>query len=193
MREARPAHAGHHFISLDISGDDLHGLAKEAGGHRIQRVPPNEKRGRVHTSTVTVAIIDPGSANAREATDSRADSDFQIEWFHGTGKGGQHRNKHANCCRLIHLPTGIVQTATGRTRPSNLREAREALIARLDALKSSSIGQAVNERRSGQIGTGMRGDKRRTYRFQDDGVVDHETGKSASCRKIMAGNLHLLW
>src|SRR5687768_9355475 len=109
---------GYHAISYEVEGN-LVGLENEAGGHRIQEVSPTEKRGRVHTSTITVAILDH-DATTNDIYSKRADDDFKIEWFSGTGKGGQHRNRHMNSCRLIHLPTGLKQERQGRHRESNL-------------------------------------------------------------------------
>ena len=163
------------------------------GGHRIQRIPSTEKRGRVHTSTVTVAVIDPNT-QIDSSYSKRDQTDFRIEWFNGTTKaGGQHHQKNATCCRIIHIPTGITQTSQGRSRKANEEEAKSKILEIL-LKKSSGINSlATNESRSKQIGSGMRGDKRRTYRFQDDKVSDHETNKEVSCREIMKGKIDLLW
>lgn len=160
----------------------------ESGGHRIQRIPPTERKGRVHTSTVTVAIIDPTIP-----TFDIKDSDFKIEWFSGTGAGGQHRNKHQNSCRVIHLPTGKVATAQCRSRVNSEDQARSALLDLLanDARYKHAINLARN--RKDQVGSGMRGDKIRTYRFQDDVVKDHRTEKTASVKQVLKGNFDLLW
>ena len=119
--------------------------------------------------------------------------DFKVEWFSGTGKGGQHRNKHQNCCRVTHLPSGLVQTATGRERTSNLRSAMEQINQRLDAQAAGASLAKENTKRRSQVGSGMRGDKRRTYRFRDDHVTDHQTGRSARCTEVMRGRFDLLW
>lgn len=123
----------------------------------------------------------------------RYDNEFSISFFSGTGKGGQHRNKHQNCVRMTHVPTGITQTAVSRSKEANLQEARARLDEILDANEAERAHQAVNATRANQVGSGQRGDKRRTYRFQDDRVVDHETGKSARCSAVMKGQLELLW
>jgi peptide chain release factor 1 len=171
-----------------VSGADLTGLGNEAGGHRIQRVPPTERKGRVHTSTVTVAVIIPGQAKAEVR-----DDDFRIEWYSGSGAGGQHRNKHQNSCRVTHIPTGVVRKAETRHRESSYRDAMAALAKALqdEALK---VGHAkTNTVRRDQVGSGMRGDKRRTYRFQDDAVVDHITGRRSTCSKVLRGQMNELW
>jgi peptide chain release factor 1 len=176
-------------MSIEVIGDDLTELNKESGGHRIQRVPPTERKGRVHTSTVTVAVIDPQTVI--EVTFN--DRDFKIEWYSGTGCGGQNRNKVMSSCRLTHLPTGIVATAQTRSRENSLKEAKETLLARLQDAANTQAHNETACARKAQIGSGMRADKRRTYRFQDDTVKDDVTGISTSASKVMQGNFHLLW
>lgn len=127
------------------------------------------------------------------AKSSRDKAAFKVEWFSGTGCGGQHRNKHQNCCRIRHLPTGLVQQALGRERDANLREATEAINKKLDQLEVSGALHDLNKNRKAQVGSGMRGDKRRTYRFQENNVYDSVTGKEARCKEVMKGNFQLLW
>lgn len=175
-------------LYFEVSGKDVRGFDNEAGGHRIQRVPPTERKGRVHTSTVTVAVL-----REQESNYEISDSDLHIEWYSGSGAGGQHRNKHQNSCRLTHKPTGIVKTAQTRSRDNSYAEARSALIQEIERIRKADEDNRLNSTRRTQIGSGMRGDKRRTYRFQDDQVVDHVTGKKARCNKVMNGNFDLLW
>ena len=171
-----------------VEGTDLSGLENECGGHRIQRVPPTERKGRVHTSTVTVAIIDESTPKIKVS-----DADLKIEWYSGTGAGGQHRNKHQNSCRITHIPSGILATAQCRSRQNSLDLARKTVEERLDNLVKTSYNNSIASDRKQQVGSGMRGDKIRTYRFQDDVVKDHLTDKSASVKKVLAGNFDLLW
>jgi len=151
-------------------------------------VPPTERKGRVHTSTVTVAVIDPAIKEVE-----LKDSDFKIEWYSGTGAGGQHRNKHQNSCRITHLPTGRVSTAQCRSRVNSLDEAKSSLIEQLKREEYRSLKVTLDTERKNQVGSGMRGDKIRTYRFQDDTVKDHVTEKSANLKQVMRGNFDLLW
>ncbi len=174
---------------MEIQGTDLSGLENEAGGHRIQRVPPTERKGRVHTSTVTVAII----ADNAVTVSAIPEVDLKIEWYSGTGAGGQHRNKHQNSCRITHIPTGIVVTSQQRSRQNSLTLAMADVTARVQQLTQQTIDGDIASNRKQQVGSGMRGDKIRTYRFQDDVVKDHLTNKSASLRKVLAGNFSLLW
>lgn len=150
---------------------------------------PYNERNRVHTSTVTVAVLEAGASTELLLNED----ELQIQWYSGTGAGGQHRNKHQNSCRLKHTPTGIVVTAQCRSRQNSLEQAKAELLSRLKSQTQSNQAQAHNQLRKGQVGSGMRGDKIRTYRFQDDKVVDHKTGKSALCSKVMKGNFDLLW
>lgn len=85
------AASGFNIVCLSVAGKDLSGFQNEAGGHRIQRVPPNERRGRVHTSTVTVAVTSGSEIDGRDPLLQRAEADFRVEWFSGSGAGGQHR------------------------------------------------------------------------------------------------------
>lgn len=191
MRE-RPALTGYHEVALEVVSPDLAALFAEAGGHRIQRVPPTERRGRVHTSTVTVAVLG-SDAEIDQLLFRREPADFRIEYFSGTGAGGQHRNKHQNSVRLVHIPTGLKQERQSRGREANLTDAKSAIVAELDNLVAAARNAATAADRRTQVGSGMRGDKIRTYRFQDDAVVDHRTGKSARASLVMRGQFELLW
>jgi protein subunit release factor A len=176
--------------SLEVEGVDLSGLDNEPGGHRIQRVPPTERKGRVHTSTVTVAVIDRIEESRSSAI---LDRDLRIEWYSGTGAGGQHRNKHQNSCRITHIPSGEVATAQCRSRQNSLDSAMADIQQRIDNLTQRSYNSNIASNRRAQVGSGMRGDKIRTYRFQDDVVQDHNTGRRGSVKKVLNGHFDLLW
>lgn len=168
-------------------------FANEAGLHRIQRVSPTERRGRVHTSTTTVSVL-----MEHDAPDSpymkRSSDDYEYRWYSGTGKGGQHRNRHMCCLEITHLPTGISQKADGRSRASNENIALESLHQKLDQMELLDSGKNINKVRSKQIGNGNRGnDKIRTYRFQENIVYDHISGKKMNCKKFMKGSIDKLW
>jgi len=163
-------------------------LDNEPGGHRIQRVPPTERKGRVHTSTVTVAVIDPTQAHF-----TLKDSDLRIEWYSGTGAGGQHRNKHQNSCRITHIPTSTVVTAQCRSRQNSLEQAKQEILLRVQTQVTIKHSGKTASIRKEQVGSGMRGDKIRTYRFQDDLVKDHITNKTSTVKHVLAGNFEVLW
>jgi protein subunit release factor A len=138
---------------------------------------------------VTVAVVDSAAVKAIEFNDQ----DFRVEWYSGTGAGGQNKNKVMASCRILHLPTGLIQTAQTRSRENSLKLAREAMLQLLNSHQDKETAMSQGLIRSKQIGSGMRGDKRRTYRFQDDTVFDAVTNKRASIKKVLSGNFHLLW
>lgn len=172
-----------------IELDHLAGFSDEVGGHRIQRIPAGDRRGRVHSSTVTVSLLD-GPART---TSTIRDRDLSMRWFSGTGAGGQHRNKHQNSLELTHLPTGISRTAQTRSRANSLESARTQLEEAVRRHFEHDARGRENAVRTAQIGSGMRADKRRTYRFRDDVVNDDLTGRSTSCTRFMRGAVDQLW
>ena len=141
---------------------------------------------------MTVSVLS-GEAPPNHPAARREAEDFQLEWYSGTGAGGQHRNKHQNSARLKHHPTGLVVTAQCRKRPNSEAEARAEMSARLDTMLTTDGQALVNDDRAEQIGTGARADKRRTYRFQEGIVRDHLTGKSAKINQVMKGGMDRLW
>ncbi len=153
-------------------------------------MPPTERKGRVHTSTVTVAVIDRTTEIGSVAINQ---NDLKIEWYSGTGAGGQYRNKHQNSCRITHLPTGITAKAECRSRQNSLSEAMTAIQNQLDESVKRSYNNNIASDRKRQVGSGMRGDKIRTYRFQDDVVQDHVSGLKSSVKRVLSGNFDLLW
>lgn len=149
-------------------------FAHEGGGHRWQRVPPNEKRGRVHTSTVTVAVL-------REPTETElriAPSDLEVTAVRGSGPGGQARNKTESCVVVRHIPSGtVVRCDVTRSQQQNRSLAIDLLRARLADAGAAQAARAANEGRRAQVGSGERGDKIRTIRTQDGVVTDHRSGR----------------
>ncbi len=137
-----------------------------------------------------MAVIDAAESQRAVAIPS---IDLKIEWYSGTGAGGQHRNKHQNSCRLTHIPTGIVVTAQCRSRQNSYEQALSEIHRRVIDQTKSIMESGVAQNRRQQVGSGMRGDKIRTYRFQDDRVQDHITGKVASTKKVLQGNFDILW
>lgn len=135
---------------------------------------------------ITVAIINP-----EENQFVSNKEDIRTEWYSGSGSGGQNRNKTQNCCRLIHIPTGIIKTAQFRDRESSYKHAYNSLIKDLQTTFNARQNASRNQTRVEQIHI-CNGDTR-TFRFRDDRVVDHRTGKTARCKEIMKGNFELLW
>lgn len=169
---------------LKITGQDLNIFNNESGGHRFQRIPPNEKRGRVHTSTITIAVLpEPTSI---ELTIN--DKDLEWNYVRGSGAGGQARNKTSNCVMLKYKPTGLViRCESERSQHYNKISALATLRARLWAERRSNQAQGRDASRKAQMGSGMRGDKRRTIRQQDGIVKDHLTGKTWSFENYRRG------
>ncbi len=157
----------------------------EAGGHRWQRIPPSEKRGRVHTSTITVAVL-PEEAEVEVRI---PDDDLDWSTCRGTGPGGQARNKTESTVLLTHRPTGLqVRCETSRSQQHNRVAALALMRAKLWALERDRLHAARAQERRAQLGSGMRGDKRRTIRSQDGTVVDHVTGRRWELRAYLRGN-----
>lgn len=121
------------------------------------------------------------------------EADLKYRWFSGTGAGGQHRNKKMCSLELIHLPTGVSRMAQSRSREANTRDAKAELIKALTEESDSTAHLMRNDIRSSQIGLGMRADKRRTYRFQEDRITDHVTGKTMKATSFMKGRISELW
>ena len=148
-------------------------------------MPPSEKRGRVHTSTVTVAVLPEPDARAL----SIEERDLDWSTCRGTGAGGQKRNKTESTVQLTHLPSGMqIRCESSRSQLENRRVALALLRARLwqAELERRESVRAADRRR--QIGSGMRGDKRRTVRVQDGAVVDHVTGRTWRWRDYERGD-----
>ena len=150
-------------------------FASEGGGHRWQRVAPNDKRGRVQTSTVTVAVLDEPSEIELPRLDP---NELEISTCRASGSGGQHLQKTDSSVQIRHIPSGlVVRCETERSQSYNKETALAILRARLHQVM---LGRAHAERaddRRRQIGSGQRGDKRRTIAVQRDSVVDHVTGR----------------
>ena len=174
------------MLVAQIKGKGCDALfANEPGGHRWQRIPPNDKHGRVHTSTVTVAVM-PEPTQTEFVLQER---DLEISATRGSGAGGQKRNKTSNCIIVKHVPSGLqVRCESERSQSQNKQSALELLAARLWEAKHTANSQALVQQRRTQVGSGMRGDKRRTIRTQDGQVNDHITGRRWELKAYLRGD-----
>lgn len=158
------------------------------GNHRWQRVPPTERKGRVHTSSITVAILE---VNDYKEVDLFP-SEYSLETTRGSGNGGQHKNTTDSCVVVTHYATSIKVVRDGRNQHKNKEDALKELTRRVNNYYRTGHDEEVVEERREQIGKGDRGDKRRTYRVKDGIVIDHLTNKTASLKDILKGRINLL-
>lgn len=148
-------------------------LKHESGVHRVQRVPATEASGRLQTSTVTVAVMPEAEENEVEVRDQ----DLEISTFRSSSAGGQHMQKNETAIRIVHKPTGVVVTCQDeRSQQQNKLRALSVLRAKLYEAEQERIAKERGELRKGQIGSGDRSEKIRTYHFVQNRVTDHRIG-----------------
>ena len=161
----------------------------ESGVHRVQRIPATESSGRIHTSTVTVAVM----AEVEEVDVQIPESDITIDVFRSSGAGGQNVQKNATAVRITHIPTGIVVACQDeRSRLQNKLRAMGILRARLFEIEEEKRRQERDENRRSQVGTGDRSEKIRTYNYPQSRVTDHRINLSSyNLPAVMTGEIDL--
>lgn len=175
------------YLVARVSGQGAaEAFAHEAGGHRWQEVSPTDKRGRVHTSTITVAALPvPTESQVRVSP-----SDLEWRTARGSGAGGQHRNTTDSAVQLTHKPTGLtVYCQSERSQHQNKAQALDVLRARLAEQSDRHEEISRNRQRKGQVGAGQRGDKRRTIALQRGQVTDHRLGRRMAAKPYLKGDL----
>ena len=161
-------------IVFSLQGEGAYSRLKfESGVHRVQRVPETETQGRIHTSTVTVAVMPEA-----EEVDLELDmNDLKIDTFRSSGAGGQHINKTSSAIRVTHLPTGmVVECQDERSQYKNKDKALKVLRSRLLQQKQQAQKDAIDADRRSQVGTGDRSERIRTYNFPQGRLTDHRIG-----------------
>ena len=178
-------------VIFEVKGKGAYSCLKyESGGHRVQRVPVTESSGRIHTSTVTVAVM----PEAEDVEVGIEEKDLRVDVFHAGGAGGQNVNKVATAIRITHIPTGIV--ATCQDERSQLRNKQKAMAV----LKARLLDKALNEQqealtadRRSKVGSGERAEKVRTYNYPQDRITDHRINLTLhNLQTVLDGGLDAL-
>ncbi|WP_159203432.1 peptide chain release factor 1 [Mycoplasmoides pneumoniae] len=171
INEMIPSSVGLNFVSFEVNGVDVFAKLKfESGVHRVQRVPATESKGRVHTSTVTVAVLPQ-----LEAVEVHINpADLRVDTYRASGAGGQHVNRTESAVRITHLPTGIVVSCQeGKSQFTNRDTAMKMLRAKLwEKAQNEQLSTQAGLRKS-QVGSGDRAEKIRTYNYPQNRVTDH--------------------
>jgi peptide chain release factor 1 len=176
LDESRSSVGGYKEVSMEIHGVGVYQkLRFETGVHRVQRVPATEKMGRVHTSTVSIAILPIRRRTSVEINPA----DIELEFSRAGGKGGQNVNKVETAVRLFHKPTGLaVRVTAERSQLKNREKAMMMLTAMLQERKDTEEAAKFAANKKGQLGTGNRSEKIRTYNFPQDRITDHRIRQS---------------
>ena len=165
---------GYKEISFSVEGESAYGKLKyESGVHRVQRVPETEAQGRIHTSTITVAVL----PEVEEVDVEINPADLECQTYRSSGAGGQHINKTESAIRIIHHPTGVVvECQEERSQYKNKDKAMKMLYSKLYEAKLNEQNSKIAAERKIQVGTGDRSERIRTYNYPQSRVTDHRIG-----------------
>jgi peptide chain release factor 1 len=177
-------------LVLGVSGENVYRkLQYESGGHRVQRVPDTETKGRIHTSAATVAVL----PEPEDVEVSLSPDEYRKDLFCASGPGGQHVNKTASAVRLTHMATGIVvQCQDEKSQHKNLAKALRVLKTRLYEYQRNIEHQKRSAERKSLVGSGDRSQRIRTYNFPQNRLTDHRINESFTLDQVMAGRLGLV-
>jgi peptide chain release factor 1 len=177
-------------LVLGVSGDNVYRkLQYESGGHRVQRVPDTETKGRIHTSAATVAVL----PEPEDVEVSLSPDEYRKDLFCASGPGGQHVNKTASAVRLTHLATNIVvQCQDEKSQHKNLAKALRVLKTRLYEHQRQIEHDKRSAERKTLVGSGDRSQRIRTYNFPQNRLTDHRINESFTLDQVMAGRLGLV-
>jgi peptide chain release factor 1 len=181
---------GYKEVIFEVKGKGAYSRLKyESGVHRVQRVPVTEAQGRIHTSTVTVAVL----AEVEEIDIQIPESDLSIDSYRSSGAGGQNVQKNSTAIRITHNPTGfVVACQDERSQLQNRLRAMNILRARLYDMEQQKRQQELEETRRSQVGTGERAEKIRTYNYPQSRVTDHRINISSfNLPTVMNGNIDI--
>ena len=183
-----PELGGFKEVVFSVDGDSVYSKMKfESGVHRVQRVPATETQGRVHTSTVTVAVL----PEMEEVDVEINEKDLQIDTYRASGAGGQHVNKTDSAIRIVHIPTGIVvECQDERSQHKNRARAMSLLATKLKTMQEEAAHKSISDERRNLVGSGDRSERIRTYNYPQGRMTDHRINLTLySLDAIMQGDL----